>query len=652
MMQPSTPPPPDKTHQKRVVIVVGSYVLLWLALWYVARIADVVGGASLWFLPAGLRYFTYVLFGWPALVLELAVVGIASFTQFITSEQPVPGLFSTAMGWLVLDWAGLPLAYALMLFPVRLKIRARLDFALAHHCALFIATAIATAIGGAMVGTSRLVLSGIIEPGQWSTVGASWFTGDFIGIVTLAPLLFVHAWPRLIRFCEKWRWSDSPNALPAAMGYRPGLSTAAVTMLSVVLVFGVPNYLGLTVQTPIVALLLLLPLVGVALRYGLGGAVLAVILLDSGVVLCVVLLQQQQLTLQYQLVMVAIALVGLWLGGAVESRNRLLENYNRELRAEVAQQTLDLQHANRDLAIKEQHLQVVLAAAPVGVLGFDSVGRCNYINNIAGVITGLSAAQAMGQHVLDFVHPSEREKMALAWNGYRQNSTVQTLETLLTNNLWCTAHWVHLPDAGPALDGAIVVLTDSTVRRQQEDRLWALGHHDSLTTLPNRTLFLDRCEQALSSAKRRGHGAAMLWLDLDGFKAVNDSLGHAAGDALLQQVAQRLTLRIRDSDTLARLGGDEFAVIMTEVNSADAVVQVANALGASLNEPFHLPQGLVQISCSIGVAMYPEDADSIERLMQRADMAMYGAKHSGKNRVQLTGSGPAERDVGKPLRAG
>jgi diguanylate cyclase (GGDEF)-like protein len=132
----------------------------------------------------------------------------------------------------------------------------------------------------------------------------------------------------------------------------------------------------------------------------------------------------------------------------------------------------------------------------------------------------------------------------------------------------------------------------------------------------------------------------MLWLDLDGFKAVNDSLGHAAGDALLQQVAQRLTLRIRDSDTLARLGGDEFAVIMTEVNSADAVVQVANALGASLNEPFHLPQGLVQISCSIGVAMYPEDADSIERLMQRADMAMYGAKHSGKNRVQLTGSGP------------
>jgi diguanylate cyclase (GGDEF)-like protein len=188
------------------------------------------------------------------------------------------------------------------------------------------------------------------------------------------------------------------------------------------------------------------------------------------------------------------------------------------------------------------------------------------------------------------------------------------------------------------------------VRRQPEDRLWALGHRDSLTALPNRTLFLDRCEQALSLAKRRGHGAAMLWLDLDGFKAVNDSLGHAAGDALLQQVAERLKCRIRDSDTLARLGGDEFAVIMSEVNSADAVAQFANALAATLNEPFHLPQGLVQISCSIGVAVYPEDADTIERLMQCADMAMYGAKHGGKNQVQLAGSSHASRRLGTTQR--
>jgi diguanylate cyclase (GGDEF)-like protein len=227
--------------------------------------------------------------------------------------------------------------------------------------------------------------------------------------------------------------------------------------------------------------------------------------------------------------------------------------------------------------------------------------------------------------------------MELAWNTQRLSTTVQTLEILLKNNVWCTAHWIHLPRSESSHEGAILVLTDSTVRRLQEDRLWTMGHHDSLTSLPNRKLFMDRCEQAVNLAKRHGAWAAVLWIDLDAFKAVNDTLGHAAGDALLQQVSQRLKARTRDSDTLARIGGDEFAVVMAEVKSADAVLQVAKQLVASLNDPFDLPQGVAHISCSIGVAMYPADADTVETLMQSADMAMYQAKRAGKNQVQVSG---------------
>jgi diguanylate cyclase (GGDEF)-like protein len=180
-----------------------------------------------------------------------------------------------------------------------------------------------------------------------------------------------------------------------------------------------------------------------------------------------------------------------------------------------------------------------------------------------------------------------------------------------------------------------MVLTNATTRREQDERLWKLAHHDALTELPNRNLFRERIGQAMAHARRRASGAAMLWIDLDGFKAVNDRLGHAAGDVLLQQVAQRLKSRIRESDTVARMGGDEFAVIMTDIAEPGMALQVATEMLASLAEPFALAQGPAHITGSIGVALYPQHADSVEALTQCADMAMYSAKNSGKDQVRV-----------------
>jgi diguanylate cyclase (GGDEF)-like protein len=199
---------------------------------------------------------------------------------------------------------------------------------------------------------------------------------------------------------------------------------------------------------------------------------------------------------------------------------------------------------------------------------------------------------------------------------------------------WVSACWINLNPADATLKGTLLVLTDSTARRQHDEVLWALAHHDTLTNLPNRSLFKDRCDQALSLAKRHARCAAVLWLDLDGFKAVNDSLGHAAGDALLQQVAERLKSRMRDSDTVARMGGDEFAVIMPDISGAEQAQRLAAELVTNLAQPYGLSVGTAQISASIGVAVYPQDATTVDGLIRCADLAMYSAKHSGKNKDQ------------------
>lgn len=639
---------PKGVQRDRLVHAAGVYIVLWLTLWYSAKLLDVLGGASLWFLPAGLRFFSFILLGWPALALELTAVLAANLLQFMTSGLPAPSLLSAQMCWLVYDWCALPIAYGAVLLPLRRQMGGQLDLVRPAHSLLFASAALATSALGAVVGTLHLVFAGIIARSEGAHALGSWLIGDFIGIVTLTPLLLVRGWPRLRHFLEDGRWHGFERSVTSSAHRRQDLHTTLAAALALLLVFGIPRYFQWTQPFPLFALLLLLPLVATALRYGLRGVVLSVFLLDSGLVLAIALLQHQALALQYQVVMIAIASVGLWLGGAVESRNRLMADHTEELVNEVARRTLALQQANGELVIKEMRLNVLLAAAPVGVMELDHQGCCSYLNKNGSTLTGCSYEQALGRNVLDFVHPDDRDRVETAWNCQVQSTTVELIEFRLNaNNLWCAAYWINLPQTDSSLGSTVMALTDSTVHHQQEEKLWALAHHDALTELPNRKLFLDRCAQTLSLAKRRENSAAVLWIDLDGFKIVNDTLGHATGDAVLQQVAQRLKARIRDSDTLARMGGDEFAVLMPDIQDCASVVQVANELVVTLNNLFELPMGNAHVSGSIGIALFPQHADSVETLMKCADIAMYGAKHAGKNQVKVWGSNlPAERPCG------
>ena len=733
---------------RRILIVSGGYLVLWLAARYAADLLDAQGIVSLWHPPAGLRFCGLLIFGWRGLLLEW-MAGLALLMLPTMDSMPVsaPGPLYGLLFSLVV----IPVAYAVVLLPLRRWKRDSWDFTHPSHVILVLAAALAASALAALANAFGLVYFDLTPLAQWPDVFLSWLMGDFIGIIVLAPFLLVRVLPGLRHYLRFGSWRRRRQSTPVS-GNSDHIALLLLA-LALFLAFGIPPGFNLNTQFTLIASLLLLPLAAVALCCGLRGAVLATMALDSGLALLILLFEQGE-ALQYQWMMIAIALIGLTLGGVVEARNQvmaryrdfarvsndllwemdaegriievsgrladhlapapgqswlsllgeraqphratleralhqqqpfrhleialpgtnnvprwiqingqplfdasgelrgyrgtaidvsrqrraeaLLRNYNQDLRREVAEQTLALRQSNSELIAKERHLQVLLAAAPVGVLELDDAQRCRFLNANGCLLTGCSAEQALGRHVLEFVHPDDRDYVGFIWQINRRSDEVQWLEFRLNRtSLWCAAHWINLEHSDELPGGAIMVLTNATARLQQDERLWTLAHYDTLTNLPNRSLFWDRIGQALRHAKRLESGAAVLWLDLDGFKAVNDTLGHAAGDALLQQVAERLKNRIRESDTVARMGGDEFAVILPDIAEPERAMRVATELVASLAEPFALPQGTAHISGSVGVALYPQHAETAETLTQCADMAMYTAKHAGKNQVHV-----------------
>ena len=174
--------------------------------------------------------------------------------------------------------------------------------------------------------------------------------------------------------------------------------------------------------------------------------------------------------------------------------------------------------------------------------------------------------------------------------------------------------------------------------RRRQTQVDYLAHHDSLTGLPNRVLLIDRFRNALARAERRGEPLALLFLDLDGFKQVNDTLGHDIGDRLLKEVGERLVSFSRSCDTVARLGGDEFVIVLTVAVSEDGVRTVATKLLGLLSLPFSIAAEPVSVTASLGAALYPTDGDDMRTLMKNADAAMYSAKESGGNTLVLPSS--------------
>lgn len=181
------------------------------------------------------------------------------------------------------------------------------------------------------------------------------------------------------------------------------------------------------------------------------------------------------------------------------------------------------------------------------------------------------------------------------------------------------------------------IFSDITSIKENEAKLQYLAHYDQLTGLPNRILFIDRLKQAIAQGKRAHQQVAVMFLDLDGFKAVNDTLGHTAGDEMLRQVAKRLTQCLRATDTVARFGGDEFTVVLAAVDDLGDIIKVANKIISEVALPYDLDGNEALVTTSIGISTYPQHGEEPEILIHRADNAMYHAKRHGKNHHEFFG---------------
>jgi len=310
--------------------------------------------------------------------------------------------------------------------------------------------------------------------------------------------------------------------------------------------------------------------------------------------------------------------------------------------------------AEEMLFTEKERAQVTLNSIGDAVLSTDLQGKVTYLNVVAEKLTGWTREEAVGKHVEEvfvIIDGSTREPCANPLKAaIKKNKTVGlTPNCILIRRdgsefaIEDSAAPIH--DQHGSSTGAVIVFRDVSVSRAIGAEMSRLAQHDILTNLPNRTLLQDRLTQAIATASRNNSRIAVLFLDLDGFKHINDSLSHATGDRLLQLVAKRLLAAVRTSDTVSRLGGDEFVILLSEVaHAGDAGVKAGKILTA-LSAPFEMEQITLRVTASIGVTTYPEDGQTAELLMRNADLAMYQAKEKGRGNYQFFEKGMNVRAV-------
>lgn len=353
----------------------------------------------------------------------------------------------------------------------------------------------------------------------------------------------------------------------------------------------------------------------------------------------------------------AVLMAAFWYRQFVRTRSKqeALSALTAQLEATVAARTRELEDSNaamrREIDERRRHEEALRIADAVFESAAEAIIVTDAENNIVRVnpaftaITGFTPAEVMGRnprllksgrHGPEFYRAmwdalnTRGHWEGEIWNRYR-NGDIR-------------AEWLSIAriDDGDGLAHHLAVFHDITLRKEDEDLLRFKAHHDALTELPNRDLFKDRLQASINRARRYHHHFALLLIDLDRFKEVNDSLGHTAGDELLVEAARRLISCVREIDTVARLGGDEFAIVLSEMSADDEAEQIAQRVVVLLNEPYYLDAGTAHISGCVGIAVYPLHGRDIDQLLRNADHALYAAKAGGRNTYRTYA--PSARD--------
>lgn len=310
-----------------------------------------------------------------------------------------------------------------------------------------------------------------------------------------------------------------------------------------------------------------------------------------------------------------------------------------ELRQINAQNQLDLQVAQA----READFRLLAEHIPGLVFQCDAQGRCIYANQRLANFLGRPKQTLLGTPMVELLAGGSVRDMAIYQQAVLRGKVAEfEMRRLASDGTWCDVEVTLVPRQ--AADAARVagwygMIYDVTRRERIAVELRDKAMHDPLTGLPNRTLFHERLQHAMRSAFRNRKSVAVMYVDLDNFKRINDVMGHSMGDALLQEVARRLTSATRSNDTVARLGGDEFVVLAEDVESPEAATVMADKVLGALLQPTALGKELVSTGASIGIALGPQDGDTCDALLQAADAALYEAKAAGRKCYRLFGEG-------------
>ncbi|RFO97878.1 two-component system response regulator [Rhodoferax lacus] len=329
------------------------------------------------------------------------------------------------------------------------------------------------------------------------------------------------------------------------------------------------------------------------------------------------------------------------------TREELLKTVGNALRQS------ELQAENKRIALRlessEKMYRSLVDSSPDIIYTLDQEGRFTFVNDRVQQLLGFTRDELIGKHYSLLIHDADMERanyvfntgrkefrhsrsVELRMNRKRAEGDARTFSIeLVTIDLGVGESAGAQEAAARGLVGTYGVARDITDRKRADEQITYQAYHDILTDLPNRALFRDRLGLALLQAKRNENCLAVMFLDLDRFKVVNDTFGHGVGDSLLQQVSLRLKACLRRCDTLSRIGGDEFTAVLPELNDRQDAVLIAEKFVECLRQPFQLAGQAVHVSASIGISLYPQDGRAQEELVRRADMAMYHMKSSGKN---------------------